>query len=148
MADYRRMLEMAKDLNDYFNTGKRIAVGSTLRMQREVDQRYDRDARPPWRASGGAARTFDYDRPSKYQQSVKVHAKVNTGLSKIEPIDEQSELKRNTKEHEGQQQKLGADMHGIANQHYKLDPVVGGMNYETLSYLFERTSQPFYNNAA
>ena len=77
-----------------------------------------------------------------------MHAKVNTGLSKIEPIDEQSELKRNTKEHEGQQQKLGADMHGIANQHYKLDPVVGGMNYETLSYLFERTSQPFYNNAA
>ena len=43
MADYRRMLDMAKDLNDYFNTGKRIAVGSTLRMQRDVDHRYDRD---------------------------------------------------------------------------------------------------------
>lgn len=29
----------------------------------------------------------------------------------------------------------------------KLDPVVENMNFETLNYLFERTSQPFYNNA-
>ena len=49
IADYKKMLDVAKDLFEFFNSGKKIKDGGTMQ---EAKNEKGKDNRPPWRGTG------------------------------------------------------------------------------------------------
>ena len=48
IADYKKMLEVSKCLFEFFNSGKKIKDGNTIKEANEKIK----DNRPPWRGTG------------------------------------------------------------------------------------------------
>jgi hypothetical protein len=80
MGAYKRMLDTSKELHEFLSSGKKIRDGNTLRTQKELEMKEQRENRPPWRSTGAGQAMPHWDRPSKYQRDANVRAKINTGL--------------------------------------------------------------------
>lgn len=69
------MLDISKELYEYLNGGKK---GINLRQLREQEQQ-NKDKKPVWKSTG-ASNMPNWDKPSKYQMTSNIKAKVYTGL--------------------------------------------------------------------
>jgi hypothetical protein len=58
------MLDISKELYEYFTNGKKTKDGINLRLLREQEQQ-SKDKRPAWRSTG-VSNMPTYEKPSKY----------------------------------------------------------------------------------
>lgn len=72
---YNNMIEISKELYEYLNGGKK---GTNSKMIREQEQ-INKDKKPAWRSTGVSSMP-NYDKPSRYQLSSTIKARVYTGL--------------------------------------------------------------------
>ena len=61
---YEKMLEISKELYEYFHNGKKAKDGINLRILREQEL-LNKDKRPAWRSTG-VGNMPKWDKPSKY----------------------------------------------------------------------------------